>query len=124
MTLGRTSALELAATDKARGRSRPSSWSPSGPAPASRVGVRARGVVDFGELVPEAGRYHLTLPSAAMVLSSADARLRATELTDGEFDFYKSLYGCADDATRATCTRFHRARAHEVAEADGRVRDG
>ncbi len=104
MTLGRTSAFELSAKTRLEG-AQAKLLVAVRPGAGFTVGVRARDV-DFGDLVPEASRYHLTLPSAAVVLSSSDARLRATELTDGEFDFYKSLYGCADDATRASCTRF------------------
>ena len=59
--------------------------------------------------MPEAAAPTSTLPSAAMVLGSADGRLPVTELTDGEFDFYKSLYGCADDATRGDVHELHRA---------------
>src|SRR5262249_3068601 len=49
---------------------------------------------------------NVTLPSGALVLGSEAGALPVDQLTDAEFDFYKSLYGCADAATRADCPQF------------------
>jgi PKD repeat protein len=71
---------------------------------AFTVGVKARGEIDLRALTPQAPS--LNLPSAAMVLSSQSGRLRPDQLTGGEFNFYKSLYGCPADATPASCKEF------------------
>jgi PKD domain len=74
------------------------------PGGAFTVGVKARGKIDLRALTPEAPS--LDLPVAAMVLSNQSGRFRPDQLTDGEFNFYKSLYGCAADATRTSCSAF------------------
>ncbi len=74
------------------------------PGGAFTVGVKAEGAIDLRALAPEAPS--LSLPSAAMVLSNQSGRIRQEDLTGGEFDFYKSLYGCPADATRASCPAF------------------
>ena len=48
----------------------------------------------------------IAINSGILVLASQDATLTKSQLTDEEFDFYKSLYGCAADTTRAQCTKF------------------
>ena len=40
------------------------------------------------------------------MLGSEEGRQPVNRLTDGEYDFYKTLYGCADDAARGTCAGF------------------
>jgi hypothetical protein len=74
------------------------------PGGAFTVGVKAKGTIDLHSLTSQAPS--LNLPSAAMVLSSQSGRINVQNLTDGEFDFYKSLYGCSADATRASCAQF------------------
>jgi hypothetical protein len=69
------------------------------------LGLKAQGPVDLSRLVPSAPAVNVHLSSAAMVLSSQDG-VSVDKLTDDEFTFYKSLYGCADAATPAECPRF------------------
>ena len=69
------------------------------------LGIKTREAVDLEKL---AGVPGITLPKAAMVLGNSNGDRSVASLTDGEFDFYKTLYGCADDATRGECTKFTR----------------
>ena len=69
------------------------------------VGIKASDI-SLSELVPDAARFDVDLPAAAMVLGSEEGRKPVGVLTDREFDFYKTLYGCADNATRGTCAGF------------------
>ena len=43
-----------------------------------------------------------------MVLGNSNGDRSVASLTDGEFDFYKTLYGCAENATRGECAKFTR----------------
>jgi len=63
-------------------------------------------VSSLSDLIPNAPDVPIQLPASALVLTSQDGTIAKAQLTDGEFDFYKSLYGCAPDATRAQCTAF------------------
>jgi hypothetical protein len=63
-------------------------------------------VSSLSDLIPNAPDVPIELPSSALVLTNQTATLTKAQLTDGEFDFYKSLFGCADDATRAQCSAF------------------
>ncbi|MDA0158888.1 PKD domain-containing protein [Solirubrobacter ginsenosidimutans] len=72
------------------------------------AGVKLRGQASLSDLTPAARAMNVRLSSAALVLGSETGSRPASGLTDAEFDFYKSLYGCADGATRTDCTQFAR----------------
>ena len=61
---------------------------------------------NLSDLVSGAPDVPIAINSGILVLASQDATLTKSQLTDEEFDFYKSLYGCAADTTRAQCTKF------------------
>ena len=103
VTLGPASSLQLTARTRLEGLESDLLVAVR-PGGAFTLGIKARGAVDLRRLA--SGAPDLTLPGAAMVLSSQDGRMRTNELTDGEFDFYKTLYGCPADATRTSCREF------------------
>ena len=68
--------------------------------------VDASDIQNLSDLVSGAPDVPIAINSGILVLASQDATLTKSQLTDEEFDFYKSLYGCAADTTRAQCTKF------------------
>lgn len=68
--------------------------------------VDASDINNLSDLVSGAPDVPIAINSGILVLASQDATLTKSQLTDPEFDFYKSLYGCAADTTRAQCTKF------------------
>ena len=75
---------------------------------AFTLGIKPRGSVALDDLVADAPAVNIALPTAALVLGSEAGTRPVAQLTDGEFDFYKDLYGCAPDAARDECTDFAR----------------
>ncbi len=70
------------------------------------VKVDAADVKNLSDLIDHAPAVPVAIHSGALVLASSTETLQASSLSDAEFDFYKTLYGCAESDTRATCTAF------------------
>ena len=88
------------------------------------VGIKASDSRRSASSCPTPRASTSTCPPPRWCSAARTGRKPVGELTDGEFDFYKTLYGCADDATRGTCASFTGVDLTRGAEAPRRVRHG
>jgi hypothetical protein len=70
------------------------------------LALKANASINLKDIAAAAPDVPVSLPGAALILSSRQQNVPSSQLDDVEFAFMKTIYGCAASSTRVTCKPF------------------